>query len=171
METAKNDATGCTTVPQMNRGIRVSVGLTREDRFIRVVPVRVLAAADGGSYLAKRVNELLGSDGGDADTSPLTSTLSIDRDPRHFRHVVSHLSSAHLTGDAGEFLTDLTKDALFELRVEATFLGLSSLVQEIDNRVAFLSLLLQRSRLAGAGDGTGARVKGPNRDPFKNVPA
>lgn len=171
METAKNDATGCTTVPQMNRGIRVSVGLTREDRFIRVVPVRVLAAADGGSYLAKRVNELLGSDGGDADTSPLTSTLSIDRDPSHFRHVVSHLSSVYLTGDAGEFLTDLTKDALFDLRVEATFLGLSSLVQEIDNRVAFLSLLLQRSRLAGAGDGTGARVQGPNRDPFKTVPA
>ena len=171
METTKNDATGCTTVPQMNRGIRVSVGLTREDRFIRVVPVRVLAAADGGSYLAKRVNELLGSDGGDADTSPLTSTLSIDRDPRHFRHVVSHLSSVYLTGDAGEFLTDLTKDALFDLRVEATFLGLSSLVQEIDNRVAFLSLLLQRSRLAGSGDGTGARVTGPNRDPFKTVPA
>jgi hypothetical protein len=151
-----------------HRGIRVSVGLTREDRFIRVVPVRVLAAADGGSYLAKRVIELLGSD---ADTSPLTSTLSIDRDPRHFRHVVSHLSSVYLTGDAGEFLTDLTKDALFDLRVEATFLGLSSLVQEIDNRVAFLSLPLQRSRLAGAGDGTGARVTGPNRDPFKNVPA
>mmetsp|Transcript_11161 Transcript_11161/g.46576 ORF Transcript_11161/g.46576 Transcript_11161/m.46576 type:complete len:172 (-) Transcript_11161:88-603(-) len=161
----------------MDHAIKIRVGRSKWDMFERVVPISVLAKAPARSRLADLVatlkyNEPEASDVADP-TRPI-ATLSIDRDGRHFRHII-----AHLQDDGGESLMDMTAEALGELRAEATFYGLSRLNLDIDARLKELSEIVRRLRVANdaggaktqsTGGGAGPRVTGPDRDPLTSAP-